>query len=339
MRFLIRVDADPEIGSGHFMRMVALAQLLQDRSHEAHFATASHNDLCDAYLAENHLQAHPVPASRGEDAHALLALARALRAAWVVLDGQRFDTAYQRVLHDGGCRVMSVDDLGLGHFASDVVLNQNYGTENLPYSTEPYTRLLLGLRYVLLRREFRTANAPLRGPGKQRRHVLVSFGGTLRPGLLARTLDALLARKRPNLSVTLVVGAFDTLDAALAESCRTAGPSVTLIRHSRHMAEIMRSADAAITAAGSTMWELLHMRVPFLALPLNDAQDAYLERLARDAVCARFPYARDPQPEVLAERFHAFLEDQALHERILARTVGLIDPRRAERLLSAVFET
>ena len=339
MRFLIRVDADPEIGSGHFMRMIALAEQLQDRSHEVHLATASRNDLCDAYLAENRLQAHPVPASRDEDAHALLALARALRAAWVVLDGQRFDTAYQRVLRADGCRVMSVDDLALGHFASDVVLNQNYGAENLTYSAEPYTKLLLGLRYVLLRREFRTADAPLRAPGKQPRHVLVSFGGTLRPGLLARTLDALLARERSNLSVTLVVGAFDALDAAVTESCRTAGPRIALIRHSRHMAETMRSAEAAITAAGSTMWELLHMRVPFLALPLNDAQDAYLERLACDAVCARFPFARNPQPEVLAERIHAFLEDQALHAQILTRTVGLIDPRRAERLLSAVFET
>lgn len=336
MRFLIRVDADPTIGSGHFTRMIALAQILHDASHEVEFATAARNALCDAYLADEVLPAHQVPAAPNDDRRACVALARASGAEWVVLDGARFDEWYQRGLRSSGHRVLSVDDNAAGHFASDVVLNQNYGAEAFRYSTEPYTTRLLGVRYALLRREFRTTTPPVRARGKAR-NVLVTLGGTRQPGLLARILDAVLEGGGTDVSVKLVAGAFQSLDADVEEIARRAGGRVTVIERSRNMAETMRWADAAVTAAGSTMWELFHMRVPFLVVPLDEIQAAYIERLAADGLCVRTPLARDLGAPAAAARVRAFLGDQDLRGRILERSATLIDPARAWHELRALL--
>lgn len=339
MRVVIRVDADPRIGSGHFMRMIALAQMLRDDGREVHVVTACRNDLCDAYLADEGLPVHAIPASAdaASDVRALVTVAAAVQAAWVVLDGAKFDEGYQRAVREAGPRVVSVDDYAVGHFVSDVVLNQNYGSEGLVYSTAPYTTRLAGIRHVLLRREFRTMTPPERDVRTGAHNVLITLGGAHQPGLLARTLEAVLAVGGDGVSVTLLVGAFQALEPDLEAACRRAGARVSVVRHNRRMAEVMATADVAVAGAGSTMWELLYMRVPFLAVPLDEAHEPFVERLVRDGLCARAPLARDLTAPEFAARAHAFLRDDDLRAGILARSAGLIDPHRAWRELGAVM--
>ncbi len=83
-------------------------------------------------------------------------LAAAHRASWIVVDGYQFDIAYQRALKAAGLKVLVVDDGGrCGTYCADLVLDQNLDASEVAYSNrEAYTRLLLGTRYVMLRREF-----------------------------------------------------------------------------------------------------------------------------------------------------------------------------------------
>jgi UDP-2,4-diacetamido-2,4,6-trideoxy-beta-L-altropyranose hydrolase len=342
MTVLIRVDADPQIGSGHFMRMIALAQMLRDDGRDVHVATAARNELCDAYLADEGLPTHAMPggAEAGADAAALTAAAARVGATWLVLDGAPFTEPYQRAVRVGGRRVMSVDDFGRGHFVSDVVINQNYGAERLAYSTAPYTARLLGSRYVMLRREFRTARRSERPASGGPLRLLVTLGGTSRPALLVRLLDAVLADPARGVHVTVVAGAFQSDDPELARCAQESGGRVTIVRHSRRMAELMRGADAAITAAGSTMWELCHMGVPFLALPLDVSHDAFLTGLAGDGICARLSLAltRAGAHAALADAVRAFLDDAALRAALARRAARVVDPVHARRELAALLD-
>jgi spore coat polysaccharide biosynthesis predicted glycosyltransferase SpsG len=114
-----------------------------------------------------------------EDAQRTAIIAQQKGAAWVVADGYHFDAEYQRVIKHSGLRMLLVDDYGhAGHYYSDVVLNQNISAnESLYANREPYTRLLLGVRFALLRREF----LPWRGWQRETRpvahKVLITLGG------------------------------------------------------------------------------------------------------------------------------------------------------------------
>lgn len=343
MSVVIRVDADPRIGSGHFMRMVALTQMLRDDGREVHVAAAARTPLCDAFLDGEGVAVHampldgPEPAAR--DITALASLARAVNARWVVFDGARFDERYQRTLREAGRRVLSVDDLARGHFVSDVVLNQNYGAERLTYSTEAHTRLLLGLRYVLLRREFRTAAPPVRRDGPRPLNVLITFGGTRQPALLARALAGVFAEGGVDARVRLILGASQDRDPALARVLDRAGARATVVAQTRDMPEAMAWADAAITAAGSTMWELIHMRVPFLVVPLDATQDEYAARLARDGLCARVPLSTVTQAtgRGLEDGIADFIAHEAGRASLVERSRDLIGPGRTARELLRVL--
>ena len=72
------------------------------------------------------------------------------------MDGYQFEASYQCELKHAGLKVLFVDDNGhAGGYAADLVLNQNpQATGSMYEQREPYTRLLLGTRYCMLRREF-----------------------------------------------------------------------------------------------------------------------------------------------------------------------------------------
>lgn len=72
----------------------------------------------------------------------------------VVLDGYHFDGEYQRQVRNQCFKVISIDDMHEGHFYSDYILNHCGALDPMIYDREPYTELLLGPEYALLRPPF-----------------------------------------------------------------------------------------------------------------------------------------------------------------------------------------
>ncbi len=158
-QLLIRADASPEIGTGHVMRCLALAQAWQDKGGQATVAMALAAPSIQARLEAEGLGIKRITAQVGsaEDAAQVIQIARQLQAAWVVIDGYRFTGSYQQALKDAGLGLVCIDDEATAeHYYADVILNQNlHADAGLYAKREGYTRLLLGTRYALLRREFR----------------------------------------------------------------------------------------------------------------------------------------------------------------------------------------
>lgn len=160
---LFRCDASVSMGTGHVMRCLALAQAWQDAGGRAVFAMAeAPAAVRDRVLTEG-IEVAPIeaPSAGDDDARRVKDLARRYRADWVVLDGYHFGAGYQRELKSGGPKVLLVNDEGFAELGLvepspvDLILNQNpNATESMYVQREPYTRLLLGTQYVLLRREF-----------------------------------------------------------------------------------------------------------------------------------------------------------------------------------------
>jgi UDP-2,4-diacetamido-2,4,6-trideoxy-beta-L-altropyranose hydrolase len=276
------------MGTGHVMRCLALAQAWQDAGGAAHFAAVDLPEGLAARLASEGMALHRlevVPGSR-DDAAQTAALAHSLGAIWVVEDGYHFGTDYQRAIKEAGLRLLAIDDYGhAGHYVADLVLNQNiYADESLYPSREPYTRLLLGTRYVLLRREFWPWRGWQREIPEFARNILVTMGGGDPDNHTAKVLRAIQQVDLGEQEVTIVVGAgnphFHELQCAAQEA-----PFTTRIVHNvSNMPDLMARADVAISAAGSTCWELAFMGLPNLVLILADNQAPVAAKL--DAVGA-----------------------------------------------------
>lgn len=150
---IIRADGGSTIGMGHVVRCLALADMLKN-DFEISFAIQEPNDkIKDLINSVTHsIICLPQTTDFLTDADNLVQQLKANDI--VVLDGYNFKTEYQQAIKNKGCKLVAIDDLHAWHHVADVVINHADGVSNKEYSIEPYTKLLLGLDYVLLRKEF-----------------------------------------------------------------------------------------------------------------------------------------------------------------------------------------
>lgn len=275
MNILIRVDASVEIGAGHFVRQLALAQLLIDDGCDVHFLTkTTQKDLINQAFEEG-IHSHTLVSTITieEDAKETADYAKKIGAQWVILDGYSFITKYQQALKDEGVKLLCVDDMAHCHFVADIVLNQNT-TDGRIYSKEPYTQLLMGPEYALLRREFRlfTEKKVIRNEIKD---IMITMGGSDEKNMTETMLKWLLRLPELNgVCCHIVLGSLnphkDKIEAIISQS--NLDGKIHTALSAKQMLDLMNNVDFAITAAGSTVWEYMKVGVPFLYTRLFENQ-------------------------------------------------------------------
>ena len=139
---LVRADVGPQIGSGHFMRCLALAQAWQEHGGTAIFLMAPGAGTLASRLKHNNISEVRLSSQPGSSADAKETSEIALRhqAAWVALDGYQFSSNYQRTLKDKIAHLLLFDDVAdAERYYADLLLNQNaYATAEI-YGTAPAT--------------------------------------------------------------------------------------------------------------------------------------------------------------------------------------------------------
>jgi len=262
---LIRADASSKIGTGHLMRCLALAQAWKDAGGKVAFITACRNEGLLERLREEGFEVHLLSSSYPDpgDWEVTKNVLAGHPDAWVVLDGYHFDEVYQKRIKDAGNRLLVIDDMAhLKHYYADIVLNQNLHAEDLHYSCEPYTKLLLGTKYVLLRREFLAWRGWKREIPEVARRVLVTLGGSDLGNYTLKVIQALQKVDILGLEATVVIGASNPHADVLKKAVEQSRIPIRLIQNAKNMPELMAWADVAISSAGTTVWELVFMGVP-----------------------------------------------------------------------------
>ena len=284
---IIRADTTPEIGTGHLMRSLALAQAWRARTGEVIFVSCCQSQNLHQRMANIARQVVPIDRAHPDtgDWEKTSQILGAHGDAWVVLDGYHFDSGYHKKIRALGKRLLVVDDMAhLDHYEADIVLNQNIDAERLPYSTASFTRLFLGTRFILLRPEFVNRFSRERKiPGLAGR-LLVTLGGGDPDNMTLKVMQALERINIDGFEALIVVGSTNLhLQQIQAASSRSRVP-MRVVDNVHNMAELMAWADLAVSAGGSTCWELAYMGVPALAITMADNQLAVVKGLEKAGV-------------------------------------------------------
>jgi UDP-2,4-diacetamido-2,4,6-trideoxy-beta-L-altropyranose hydrolase len=275
-RLLVRADADARMGTGHLMRCLAMAQAWHDAGGRVSFLTACRLPELNARLTSEGVQVEPLSSEPGSDndAEETREAAQRLGAGWVVLDGYHFTGAFQRRIRGEGVRLLALDDYGhADHYAADLVLNQNlYAAEDLYRAREPYTSLLLGTRFALLRREFWPWRGWKRVVPAAARKVLVTLGGSDPDRVTLKVVEALGKVQLPGLEAMVVVGGGNLRGDELEAAARRHEGIIHLRSNVTDMPELMAWADVAVAAGGTTTWERALLGLPSLVIVLAENQ-------------------------------------------------------------------
>ena len=279
MELLLRADASESIGTGHVMRCLALAQAWMHAGGTATFAM----NQCPAALCERLRQEGvtvvSIAAERASlaDARETAQRARDASARWIVLDGYDFDSEYQAAVRGNGLFLLVVDDEAHArNFVADLLLNHNaYATPELYAHKSGDARLALGGRYALLRDEFKSWRMWRREIPERARRILITTGGSDPRNAALQILRGMDGLDGASLETTVVIGSAAAHRSEVEREAAARGARVVI--DARQMPELMAWADIAISAAGSTCWEMAFMGLPAITLVIADNQ----ERIAR----------------------------------------------------------
>jgi UDP-2,4-diacetamido-2,4,6-trideoxy-beta-L-altropyranose hydrolase len=337
---LIRVDAGSEIGMGHAMRCLALAQAWQDVGGSPVFAMASGARFMVARLHAQRIEITPLNCRPGSlpDAQATARLAAESGARWVVIDGYHLDSEFQRRIKNAGLQLLCIDDEAMvQHYWADIVLNQNlHAAEPLYTKREPYTQLLLNTRYVLLRREFGVWRNWLREVPPVARNLLVMMGGADPENSTLKVLRDLRHSDLGDINITIVAGDSNPNGHALNAAVPSLPFPITLKCAVDDMPSALAWADAAISAGGSSCWELAYMGVPTLILVLSRNQIPVATHLHEQDAAWNLGPASELKPEALRDMVSALLTDLSWRSRMASAGRALVDGAGASRVVAAI---
>lgn len=334
--FLIRVDGNPKIAAGHIMRCLSLADALQEQGGEITFITA------ESYF-QRLIQTRGYPCTvlgtaydrMEEELSIFLPIIERERPELVILDSYFVTPQYMEAIRNIS-RLLYIDDLNAFDYPADAVVNYNiYGPE-LPYPQNK--TYFLGPQYAPLRKEFQGLSQ--RNTKDRVENVLVSTGGTDQYHVALHCAEYLREHlPRENMIFHLVLGAMNQ-DAAELERIAEELPFIRLHRQITNMCSLMLQCDAAISAAGTTLYELCACGLPTVTYILadNQIQGAQMFQKAGLMPCAGDIREDACFLERLFELLNSLADDFAQRQRIAEQMQGAVDGRGAARLAEAILK-
>lgn len=352
-KVVFRADASLEIGAGHVMRCLTLADALRQRGVECHFLCREHPGHLVEWVRQKGYRVHVLPrgpagpveddgvahcawlgGSQLDDVQACRAVLAELRPDWLIVDHYALDSRWERELKSCCGKLLVIDDLADRSHACDMLLDQTLGRDETHYRpwVPGHCVVLCGVKYALLRPEF----AALRAASLKRRsvprllEVLVTMGGVDKGNATGQVLEALRFCRLPARSrITVVLGASAPWLSEVRSLAQGMPWDTRVLAGVSNMGELMADSDLAVGAAGATSWERCCLGLPTLMVVLADNQRLIASAL--EAAGAAWVLEGDGDAVArLPEYMARLVSDPGCLDRMSAVAAGLLDGRGAE---------
>lgn len=252
-KIVFRADGGQDIGMGHFIRTLALAEMLKD-------------DFCCIYATKSPSvyqvnEINKVCRERidlpNDENHFNVFLNHLKGNEIVVLDNYYFKNEYQQLIKNIGCKLVCIDDMHDRHFVADIIINHAEGVNESQYSAEKFTTFCLGYKFALLRQDYLSDDY---SEIQKQYSCLVMMGGTDIFNLTAKIISMIEPIEFP-MPIAIIVGADYAKDHVF--QCFN---NVELFKgiESTKIIRIMKESQFGIFPASTVAIEACAARLPFI---------------------------------------------------------------------------
>lgn len=335
----IRADANREIGTGHVMRCLSIAAALKECGQEVCFVLA---DKSPAELIKSRGMQYYVLDSDYKDMEselpALKIWLQQEKPQCLLVDSYFVTEKYLQELRKY-TRTAYLDDVNAFPYPVDILINYNIYGDMLPYREQAVgigQQFLLGTSYVPLRQEFRNVEYTVK---PEVENVLITTGGSDKYNLAGLLLEVLLQDDRTKrFQYHVVSGAFNTHISYL-EKIAGKHANISIYQNVTDMSELMQKCDVAITAGGSTMYELSAIGLPIICFSFVDNQERIVQTFAdKGIVCYGGDYLAEKENLLKAVSEHLSELAESCRSRLeySRKEKSLVDGQGAMRIACAL---
>lgn len=270
----IRVDANDVIATGHVMRCLSIAEQLRKNNVNVTFVTADNNSsdiIRDRKFLVDILNSTWNDFDKEIDIMKEYLIKNQVKL--LIVDSYYITANYLNVLSEY-TKIIYIDDLKKFEYNVSTVICDNPFTCASDYirmyKNIKCPELLIGGRYAPLRDEFSYHPYVVRDEVKK---ILITTGGTDAFNITGKLIFELKKdSKYKNIEIHVIVGRFNQHKKELVE-LQEKNPNIFLHENVNNISYWMRTCDIAVSAGGTTLYELCSCGIPTVCLSIADNQD------------------------------------------------------------------
>jgi len=225
-------------------------------------------------------------------------------------------------------RTIYLDDLNLFDHPVDMVINYCINAENLyTQSAHKEKKYLLGTKYVPIRNQFRNTSYQVK---QKITDILITTGGADDENIISKIIDATCITLDNSVNCHVVIGMLNKHRENLSKTA-SKNPKIIIYENHLEMASLMQKCDLAISAAGSTIYELCAIGVPTICFTTADNQIPNATGLAANKALI---YAKDKD---FATHINKLANDYQQRKKLSETMQNLVDGYGASRIVSQLL--
>ena len=328
----IRTDANEHIGIGHVMRCNSIARAFIKKGEKVTFITADHKG--DALIIDFPVICLDSTWNRMDsEIDKMIELINHEKPKFLLIDSYSITKKYFKEITTM-VPTAYMDDMNANRWDVDYIINYNIFANTLDYSwyEKTRTKLLLSPQFTPLREEFRDSPE---FEIKLVKHILVSAGGADPEKVTERILES-ICPKYPDAVFHFIVGA---LNPRIDIIHSLAGNNVVLHLNEHNMSGLMQNCDIAISAAGTTLYELCAIGIPTITFTLADNQLIAAEQFDKQGIMLCAGDCRNDEGFIgrIEELLDELRNDDALRKKLSEKMRKQIDGLGADRIVDELL--
>ena len=337
MKIVFRVDATHEIGMGHLMRCFALSGELVKRKDTCYFlSNIDSEELCEKIVKSN-MKLEKISSSpkSNQDLDYLIDFSKKNDINWIITDHYNINTEYIKELKANGFKVLSIDDTSQIYYVSDLVVNQNIGSERLEFDADDATKFLLGPKYVMLRNELLKRKE--KRVRKNVEKILVTLGGIDFGNLALKILENLAEIIDKNVEIIVVIGPLNKIDDDFHSKINEEyGSNFRFVFSPENMVDLYMESDIAISAGGSSCYELAYFGIPNIIITVADNQLNIAKGLQKKNISVYLGRKEDFSSKKLNKNLLELINNSSQREKMIKNGMSLVDGQGKKRIIGCM---
>jgi UDP-2,4-diacetamido-2,4,6-trideoxy-beta-L-altropyranose hydrolase len=331
---VIRTDGSDKIGVGHIMRSLSLAQELKMEGYNVVFATVPYKGWVIEKIQEENFRIEKLKIQNNEglklDIVSTEKILRSFNAKWLIMDNYYFDYSYQKFFKDSGYFLLNIDDTAKTKFCSHIIVNHGIQAKKLSYRTETHTKLLLGPKYALLRREFLNDKRKSKDITSIKKLLIYLGGGKVKE--ILKVIDAVCSNYSW-LNIKIITGGSDEWVSQIRNYVKKYQNRIEVLCNIISMNSYYKWADLVICVSGSSILEMCYYGLIGITGAVSDNQYLISKELNRQGIYRSVGWYKDCSSNKIRRTLNELIKNSELRRKMSFRAFNLVDENGVKRIV------